>query len=153
VKGATVSDVLRDADFIVGWKAQDEGYIERELRNLDPNLFLDKEIDYRGGPVYYVVKHWIGSGHPPVVVLVWKDVDGRPKPLTHEIVEKVKRQEGAMDGLVDRILAEQQQRRERERVESREAQAELTREHLPRLKAAAGRTLPPNWRPRRFGAK
>ena len=148
-----MSDVLRDADFIVGYKVQGEQEIERELKRLDPNLFLDKEIDRRGGPVFYVVKHWIGSEHPPVTVLVWQEPDGTPRPLTHGLVEQVKRQEGAMDGAVKRMLERQAQKQERAREQSREDHAEINREHLPRIKAALDRTLPPFHRPRRFGAK
>lgn len=143
---------MPDSDFIVMYADRGEKEIERELRKLDPDLFLDKEIDYRGGPVYYLVKHHIGSGHPPVAVLAWKENDGRPKPLTHGIVEAVKRQEGAMDGAMREALANIENRREKQREQSAATYEQLVEEHLPRLKAADGRTLTPYWRPRRFGA-
>lgn len=144
---------MSDTDFIVMYSDRGENDISRELRKLDPNLFLDKEIDYRGGPVYYVVKHHIGSGHPPVPVLAWKETDGRPKPLTHGIVEAVKRQEGAMDGALKDIARTQRERKEKQRERSAQTYHDLVAEHLPRVKAAADGTLPPFWRPKRHGAQ
>lgn len=145
---------MSEADLIVAWSGKSETEIDRELKKLDPALYLDMEIDYPGGPVHYVVKHNTGSGADAQVrVVVWKEPDGRPKPLCHALVEQVKRQEGRMDGAVKQMIEDEKARKERERERSREDQATLTAEHLPRLKAAAGMTLPPGWRPRRFGAK
>ena len=72
----------------------DEKTIQAELTRLDPLLFLDPEVE-PGRFVYWTVKQHVGSGHPPVCVLEWRDRD-KPWPLTHAIVEHVRRREGAI---------------------------------------------------------
>ncbi len=86
----------------VAFSPADTTAIERELRRLDPNLFLDFETN--GRYVYPVVMEWVGERHAPpaIPVLVWKDEDG-PKPLSMAIVEHVKRQERRDDRLLERI--------------------------------------------------
>lgn len=86
----------------VAFSETDKQTIDRELKRLDPNLFLDFENN--GRFVYPVVMEYVGDRHVPpfLPVLVWKDRDG-PRPLTLAIVEHVKRLERKDDNLLARI--------------------------------------------------
>lgn len=79
----------------------DERTVQQELLKLDPGLFLDKEWEPwgpYGGYAYYVVKHRVGENLiVPIAGTEWRDAAG-PKPLTLAIVERVKRNEGALEG-------------------------------------------------------
>lgn len=107
----------------VAFNQADVRTIERELRRLDPNLFLDYELEPRGprGPfVYPIVKEWVGEQHAPIPVLVWKDRTG-PRPLSLAIVEQVKRQEKRDERLVQRVTkanADAERQRENDRDEA-----------------------------------
>lgn len=114
----------------VAFNAADEKAVDRELKRLDPNLFLDRELEPRGpeGPyVYYVVKEWIGDQHPPVPVLPWRDRNG-PKPLTLAIVEHVKRFEKRDEKLLERIHRANREHDERIAEESSEGYDAITRD-------------------------
>jgi hypothetical protein len=92
----------------------DEKTVARALRRLDDRLFLDPEVETHGpyGPyVYMTVKHHIGSGHPPICVLEWRDAHG-PKPLSLALVEQVKRQEGRMATAVKEVIEANARKRE-----------------------------------------
>lgn len=86
----------------VAFSPADRSSIERELRSLDQNLFLD--FEWNGRFAYPVVMEWIGDRHSPpaIPILVWKDRDG-PRPLSHAIVEQVKRLERKDGDLMRRI--------------------------------------------------
>lgn len=98
----------------VAYSPADEKSISLALRRLDPHLFLDKELEPigpRGPYVYPVVKLWVGSEHPPIPVLEWRDRDG-PWPLSMAIVDKVRHQEGSLDGAVKRVIAANERKRQ-----------------------------------------
>lgn len=67
--------------------------MQRALHSLDPNLFLDKEIDPQYGFIFYCVKVQNMSGGMPFKVVDWK-VGSYPLPLSLDIVDRVKSQEG-----------------------------------------------------------
>lgn len=99
----------------VAFSPVDRKVIERELSRLDKHLFLDPEVEPYGprGPyVYMTVKHWVGSNHPPVAVLEWRDESG-PRPLSMAIVEHVKRKEGAIDGAFAAALRANEEKKQR----------------------------------------
>lgn len=79
----------------------DERQVQAELRRLDPGLFLDKEWEPcgpRGGYAYHVVKHRVGENLVvPIGGTEWRDEHG-PKPLSLAIVERVRRNENALEG-------------------------------------------------------
>jgi hypothetical protein len=74
----------------VVWNSADEKQIEADLRKLNQNFFLDRDRD-RGGPVYYVVREWLGSGTEPLRILDWKDERGNPKPLNSGLLYEVEK--------------------------------------------------------------
>lgn len=103
----------------VAYSAADKTQIERALKQLDPHLFLDPEVEPNGphGPfVYMTVKHWVGSNVRPVCVLEWRDWGG-PRPLTMAIVDRVKRREGAGHGAVEAAV-EANRRKQQQAVEA-----------------------------------
>jgi len=71
--------------------SQLEDFIQRELQNLDRDLFLDK--DRYQDTIMYSVKYNIGSGHPPLRVLDWH-MDNKALPLSATIIDRVKSFEG-----------------------------------------------------------
>ena len=90
----------------VAFNPADKREVQRALERLDKGLFLDQELEPIGpyGPyVYWVVKHWIGSGVAPVPVLEWRDDNG-PWPLTMAIVEKVRRENRSWEEVFKHIL-------------------------------------------------
>lgn len=111
--------------------------INRELRRLDPNLYLDQAVDYPGGPVYYVVRHNLGSGWGnQVIVVAWKEHDGTPKPLTHGIVDQVKRQENRAADVAAEVVRDYERTLERKRQQRKDDHDALMADHLPRVKAS-----------------
>lgn len=107
----SVSDV---GGLAVAFNPSDQREVQRALDRLDRELFLDKElspIGPRGPYVYYVVKHHIGSGVPPIAVLEWRDESG-PWPLTMAIVEKVRRTDEPWEKKYKRILDANEKKRQ-----------------------------------------
>lgn len=133
----------------VAFNPADERAVQRELQKLDTGLWLDKELDPQWG-VYYLVRDKDGGN---VVCCVWREDNGKPKPLTLGIIEELKRQRGSLDGFIDRAVEAERKRRERERERSAEEYHDRFLEHVKRVKAADMHTLTPYWRPKRFGAK
>lgn len=85
----------------IPYPTADERQVQQALTLLDRGLFLDKEWEPNGphgGYAYHVVKHRVGENLViPVAGTEWRTDQG-PKPLTMAIVERVKRNQGALDG-------------------------------------------------------
>lgn len=144
--------VAQHGGLAVAWSQQDKNAVEHELRRLSPTLFLDPEMD-PGHGVYWTVKEHIGSGHPPVTCLVWREPNGKPLPLSFGIVEQVKRQEGRFADRARDAIDHNKRRMEKLRENADETYGDIADAHMKRLKAAESRTLPPFWRPKHFGRK
>jgi hypothetical protein len=128
----------------VAWSPVDIKEVTRALRRLDPDLFLDKEYEPMGprGPyVYLVVKHWIGSGAPPVPVLEWRDAYG-PKPITLGIVEEVRRKEGAMDGAFKKVIEANALKKQKTEEASGEAFEDIARGGFHSVRGTKSVVLP-----------
>lgn len=69
-----------------------EKRIQAALTELDHNLWLDKEWS-PFGYVYYVVKTRIANDVEPLNVVEWR-MDNQPLPLSYDIVNQVRYQEG-----------------------------------------------------------
>lgn len=140
--------VEQHGSLAVAWNTTDERAVNRELQRLSSTLFLDPECDPDVG-VYWTVKD--AKVTPPVCVLVWRADNGEAMPLTLGIVEQVKRQHGQMDGAVREMIDRERQRRDREHAAAADRLAEIREQHAARIRAAELDSLPPFWRPRRFG--
>lgn len=95
----------------------DERRVGRELRTLDPLLFLDKEFDTSTGRVFYTVKFHRGD-RPPDLILDWRDGDDTPLPLTSGLLLEIRRmmERGPLDPA--EIRRSNERARERQRRES-----------------------------------
>lgn len=102
----------------IPYPSADERDVQRALTRLDPGLFLDKEWDIVGGFAYYIVKHRVGENLVlPVAGTEWR-TDAGPKPLSMAIVDRVRRNENALEG-AGRWAAERNRRlREKAREET-----------------------------------
>ncbi len=109
----------------VAWSETDRREIDRALERLERGLFLDPEIDPSFGCLFWTVKHWIGSGQPPLLVLDWRTEDGEPLPLSFALVEQVKRQEGRADGAAERALAANERLKAQAQREVEDARDEI----------------------------
>lgn len=138
----------------VAWSATDQKRVQHEISRLDRALFLDPERDPETRQLYWTVKQHLGSGHRPHRVIVWRDAYGRPKPLNMGIVEELKRRERKDDPvkLIREAAADNEARRQKLRDEADETYGAMEREHRKRIRAAELDSLPPFWRPRKFGA-
>lgn len=130
----------------------DRRHLDRELKKLDPRLFIDFEADQQYGLVPLVRLH-LGSGSPPHTILRWQEPDGTPKPLCWALVEQVKRQDGAAATSVRDALAHNDALRQRLRDRADDDYGTIESEHRRRIRAAQLDSLPPGWRPKHFGRK
>ena len=109
-----------DTGLVAVYRSASTQRIDRELRQIDPQLFLDPEFDQRYG-LFYTVKYWNGERAPnPVTVVVdWREPNGQPKDLSDGILYEVQRirERGPID--VDSII-----RRNEELKRKREDAAE-----------------------------
>jgi hypothetical protein len=139
---------------VVAWSEQDEKRIQQEIRQLDPALFLDPERDPETRQLFWTVKQWMGSGMRPHRVLVWRDPDGTPRPLSFAIVEELKRKERKQDAerAFLETLRENEEHLARLKAQTDAEYDAVDEEHRKRIRAAELDSLPPFWRPRRFGA-
>lgn len=99
----------------VPYPTVDERQVQRALTSLDRGLFLDKEWEPngpRGGYAYYVVKHRVAERLVlPVAGTEWRDESG-PRPLTMAIVDRVKRNENALEGFAEQARQQHEKRQQ-----------------------------------------
>src|SRR6476646_7963688 len=73
----------------------EERRVQMALTALDPNHFLDKLYDRQGQYIYYAVRCMVGEGVEPFITVEWRGDNG-PWPLSLDIVDKVRYQEGSI---------------------------------------------------------
>lgn len=74
---------------LVAENATDERSVRKALRDLDPTLVLTQELHPSGRLEYVVVKTWSDDA---AILTRWRDdVTDMPLPLSHSLVDKVKR--------------------------------------------------------------
>lgn len=115
----------------------DRDWINRRLRALDPNLFLEKQLTFEGEHVWCVVEQVDGGDHPPVTVYEHRLPDGRPYPVPNEaLIEEMRRRAQAMTRdprerrrqLIARADRQNRMLREKIAERQREQHAEVNRE-------------------------
>ena len=129
----------RDGAVAVVEAMQTRHRISLLLRELDGNLFVERQRTIAGEDVWCVVEH-VGSEVPPVTVLEWRDTDGCPIPyLTEGIVDRMRERHRLLLDTNARTVAEtacrradsaNERLRERREAESRAAYTEITAEYL-----------------------
>lgn len=117
-------------DLTVVWSpTQDEKAIDRDLKRLDEGLFLDKERDRQSGGLVWTVRHQIGSGVTPPLVLEWRDRQGNPLPLSSGIVYAVeKRKANFGRDLLQESMAANDALEEKQNAEAAEELEEIVRD-------------------------
>lgn len=107
--------------------------ILRALRQIDPALFLEKQVGFDGVPVWCVVVD-VGSAQPPITLLEWRDGRGEPiYELTSGLVERVARMERDGAKLAQSAIRKNQERTERRRAETRQAYIDMQEEMMPSI--------------------
>lgn len=146
--------VERSDGLAVAYRETGQKQIERALKALDPDLFLNPDRDPETGLVYWTVAQWMGTGHRPHRVLIWRDPYGNPLPLSMGIVDEVRRRERREDPVkaFQSTLRDNEEHRAKLRETAAGAYDDVEREHRKRVRAAELDSLPPFWKPRRFGA-
>lgn len=118
------------SDLLVAAQAADERAISHALKQIDDRLFLDIDHDETHECLVYKVRYRLGD-RPPMFVLAWTDDYGRPLPLSHALVDLVKRQRDSDSFRV----AQEHNRRLKERA-AQELADEVTAIHediVPRI--------------------
>ena len=103
----------------------EEKKVQNALNALDPELFLDKLSDKSGpfkGVVYYAVRHIIPGALEPYTAVEWRAPNGYPLPLSLDIVDKVRSQEGSIQEAVATVIANNAAKKE---LDAQKRQEEL----------------------------
>lgn len=146
-------EVVNLGSLTVVTETADQRQINRVLRSLDPNLFLDFETVIPYGLVPLVKEH-LGSGIAPLEVFRWQNPDGSPKPLCMAMVDEFRRQAATRSADAAKRAAEaNRERKERMHAQAHEEMDDIHREHAKRVRAVELDSLPPFWRPKHFGKK
>jgi hypothetical protein len=112
----------------IPYPTADERDIQRALSNLDPGLFLDKEWDPEFGYAYHVVKHRVGENLVlPVAGTEWRNEHG-PKPLSMAIVDRVRRNENALEGAAEWAVSRNREIQQRARDDASERMDDVIRD-------------------------
>ncbi len=101
--------------------------VRRALKSVDPALYLEEEWSHLGFP-YWTIKQPVGEGFDPFVVVPWLH-DGKPLPLSLNIVDKLRRQEGDIREAVAQAAANNRLNKERARQERIQIQEDLIQEY------------------------
>lgn len=132
---ATTAFVETPSGIALPVQERSEREIETQLKFLDRDLFLTKEVHRPTGVQSYAVYHYIGPDRPPVHVLYWtsnRKRDGEPLPLSTGIFYEVEsRKQFFGRNIVQESEAANEARRERDLAA---ADAEREQELLPYFK-------------------
>lgn len=89
--------------------AADSDVIQRALKQIDPRLFLERQVTLDGEAVWCVLCSLDGD-QPPVVVFEWRDPEGRPIPhLSSGIVDRMAQMERDPHVLAARVRAKNEE--------------------------------------------
>jgi hypothetical protein len=100
--------------------------VQRELSYLDHKLFLDKVKHPVYGFLYYAVKMQTPDGIEPLTVVDWC-AGSIPLPLSMDIVDRVRSQEGDIRDAISQVIANNAAKKElarQERIKEQEAVVE-----------------------------
>lgn len=102
--------------------------VRRALRATDPDLALVEQWDVRGFP-FWTILYPIGEGLDPLCPVDWRDPYQRPLPLSLNIVDRLRAQEGDVTEAITQATASNIARKEAARAERMEVQADLIDEY------------------------
>lgn len=117
----------------------DRDALQRELRSLDPRLFLERQMTLTQELVWCVVLNG-DSSEPPLTILEWRDERDRPIELASGIVERVRRMMSRdAHGLARDVARKNHEMIEQRRQAHTEAYREIALDMIPRIE---GRVRP-----------
>ena len=122
----------RHGDVLVAAQAADERSITHALKQLDDRLILAVNPDEETGRHVWQVLCRVASDRPAETVLSWRDEHLRPLPLSHMLVEEVKRLR-QVDTYAD-VLASNRRLRERADQDDIAEATAIAADMLPRIK-------------------
>lgn len=112
--------IARHGALAVVETAHDKDFVQRRLKELDPALFLEKQITLQNEEVWCVCVD-VGLDHPPITIMEWRDDDDKPIPyLSERIVARVSQFERDSGKLIARVVEENARKVERARREADE---------------------------------
>src|SRR6266487_4848095 len=97
-----------------------EKKVQEALQQTDPDLFLDKLYDREGQYVYYAVAYKTPEGTEPLVCVHWRTIHG-PLPLSLDIVDVVRSNEGDIRESIKKVTINNALKRDAAVKESAEA--------------------------------
>lgn len=123
--------------------ARDKDSIQKELKQVDPRIFLEKQITFEQEAVWCVVVD-VGSGHAPITILEYRDEEtGKPIPdLGHRIVDRVKRMDRDGQRLAAKVIRQNQARVDRARADARAHWEDIGKEFQERMHPVRSAVLP-----------
>lgn len=101
----------------------EEKQVQQALQALDPLLFLDKRWSPFSG-VYYCACRHMEDGSEPFVAVDWRD-GTHPKPLSLDLVDRVRSQEGNISESISLATAHNAARKELARQARLKEQEEI----------------------------
>lgn len=123
-------------------EAKPQNEILRALRQIDPRLFLERQLSLEGQAVWCVVCD-VGSDYPPLTVLEWRDSSEHPiHELSSGIVERVARMERDGATLAASVIKKNSDRIERKKLETQAHWADLGTEFEQRMSPGHSAVLP-----------
>jgi len=114
--------------------------IDKALKRLDPELFLDPEFSPTSG-VFWTVKYSRGDQYP-LLVTDWREADGSPRELGWAIVDDLKRKEGLGWTVAAEVVRANKLLEERHTRDAEAGYFEVAGDMLPRV-LRPRKTLPP----------
>lgn len=131
---------------LVARQGAEEASVRRALKDFDDRLMLDYAIDEEWGRLVWQVLCRTGSTTPPHVVCRWRADEGdptsEPLPLSHGLVERVKRLHVTSRAPRVDVDALNDQHIEQVRGEADAELEEYAAELVDRLKGKSGALLP-----------
>lgn len=124
-------------------QTRDRDWINRELRQIDPNLFVEKQLTYAGEEVWCVVCE-VDSSHPPITILEWRDeLSSRPiAELSSGLINRVARMERDGAKLAEHVKRLNAAKIERDRRDSYDKYREIALDMVPRMSGLRSAVLP-----------
>lgn len=105
--------------------AKSQNEILRELKKIDPRLFLERQVTLEGQAVWCVVCD-VGSDSPPITILEWRDSEDHPiHELSSGIIGRVQRMERDGGKLADRVIRQNAEILAKKRAETREQWSDI----------------------------
>jgi hypothetical protein len=120
-----MQEFVTPSGLAVAAEDRDERELERELKRLDPDLFLTRELHRASGRWSYAVYDYQGPDRPPIHVLYWthdRTLAGTPLPLSTGVYYEVESRKRNLGVNLAQQAHEENERRRREDIARADAE-------------------------------